>query len=53
MKRGGKLFFSFLWGEQKGKGEGGGGQLTFHSIFSEGKVCWPLWEGPERIKFLF
>ena len=34
MKRGLKLFFSFLWGEQKGKG---GGQLTFYSIFSGGK----------------
>ena len=34
MKRGGKFFFSFLWGEQKKRG---GGQVTFHSIFSGGK----------------
>ena len=32
MKRGGKFFFSFLWGEQKR-----GGQQTFYSIYIGGK----------------
>ena len=31
MNWGGTFFLSFLWGEQKG------GQLTFYSVFSEGK----------------
>ena len=37
MKREGK-FFSHLGGIKKG----GGGGLTFYSIFSGGKVCWRL-----------
>ena len=38
MKRGVNFFFSFLWEEQKKEGgRGGGGQLTFYSIFRGGK----------------
>ena len=45
MKRGGKFFFSFLWGEQKG-----GGQLTFYSIFSGGKKYAGRYEKEEEIQ---
>ena len=37
MKRGGKFFFSSLWGEHNFLWGGGGGQLTFYSTFTGGE----------------